>query len=419
MPVPDFTPRWLFIDMNSYFASAEQHMRPELRGRPVGIIPIASDTSCVIAASIDAKRLGVRTGTRVPEARRLCPGIALVKARPHKYVELHHEIARCIDTCLPIHKAYSVDEWAVRLQGTERDPDRALGFAKRIKAAIRAGLSEFVPCSIGIAPTRLLAKIACELKKPDGITAIGPGDMPGALAHRTIEDLCGIGDGLAPKLRALGIDTPRALWDLTREDALHIWGSVEGERWWNAFHGVDEPEIPTRKRSVSHANVLAPEFRTEAGARKMMLRLTHRLCVRLREAERATECVRISVTGKSHEEAFARKARVPATQSTVTLIRAVYELWDPRAIRFRPLKITVMFTDLVPPEHATGSLFANLNKDLNTSLDTENRLSDAIGRINQRWGITAAYFGSIHGNTDPMDDKIAFGRVPSALLKDV
>lgn len=411
MPKADFTPRWIFIDMNSFFASAEQHLRPELRGCPVGVIPVASETSCVIAASIDAKRLGVRTGTRVPEARRLCPGITLVKARPATYVELHHEVARCIDTCLPIHRAYSIDEWAIRLRGAECDTDRALAFARDIKRSIREGVSEFVPCSIGIAPTRLLAKIACELQKPDGLTMIGPGDMPGRLAGLAIDDLCGVGDGVSAKLRMHGFDSTRALWEMSRADAVRVWGSVEGERWWNAFHGIDEPEIPTRKRSVSHANVLEPKFRSERGARQMMLRLTHRLCVRLREAEMAAGCVHISVRGKGQDEMFSRRAIFPDTQSTVTIMRTVHRLWDTEPIGFRPLKIGIVLADLVPIAHATGTLFANL--------EAENRLSVAIDRINTRWGLTGAYFGSIHACTDPMDDKIAFGRVPSAALRNV
>src|SRR5271154_2905282 len=101
---------WLFIDMNSYFASVEQHLRPELRGRAVAVIPVESEHTCVIAASYDAKIHGVKTGTRVSDARRLCPGITIVKARPDIYVQVHHAILRSVDKCAPIHKVYSIDE---------------------------------------------------------------------------------------------------------------------------------------------------------------------------------------------------------------------------------------------------------------------------------------------------------------------
>ena len=80
-PRPQPRIRWLFLDLNSYFASVEQELRPELRDRPIAVVPVMADTTCAIAASYEAKAFGVRTGTQVGEAKRLCPGIALVEAR--------------------------------------------------------------------------------------------------------------------------------------------------------------------------------------------------------------------------------------------------------------------------------------------------------------------------------------------------
>ena len=105
--------------MNSYFASVEQFLRPELRGRPVAVVPVETDSTCVIAASLDAKRFGVRVGTGVREARRMCPGINLVKARPSTYVEVHHRLLESVDRCVEVHRVYSIDEWTVRLRGRE------------------------------------------------------------------------------------------------------------------------------------------------------------------------------------------------------------------------------------------------------------------------------------------------------------
>ena len=82
--------RWLFLDLNSYFASVEQELRPELRDRPVAVVPLLADTTCCIAASYEAKAFGVRTGTQVGEAKRLCPGIELIEARHELYVDYHH-----------------------------------------------------------------------------------------------------------------------------------------------------------------------------------------------------------------------------------------------------------------------------------------------------------------------------------------
>src|ERR1700744_4204923 len=94
--------RWLFLDLNSYFASVEQELRPELRGRPMAVVPLVADTTCCIAASYEAKAYGVRTGTQVGEAKRLCPGIVLVEARHEVYVEYHNRIVEAVQRCVPV-----------------------------------------------------------------------------------------------------------------------------------------------------------------------------------------------------------------------------------------------------------------------------------------------------------------------------
>ncbi len=104
--------RWLFLDLNSYFASVVQQERPELHGKPVIVTPVDSDRTCAIAASYEAKAFGIRTGTPVREARRLCPHLRTVNARHDFYVEYHHRIAGEIKRHLHVTKAHSVDDVA-------------------------------------------------------------------------------------------------------------------------------------------------------------------------------------------------------------------------------------------------------------------------------------------------------------------
>ena len=102
--------RALYVDFNSYFASAEQQLDPQLRGRPVGVLPVLAETTCCIAASHEAKRCGVKTGTLVAEARKLCPDIRFVEARPAVYVDLHHRLVEAIESCLHVERVMSIDE---------------------------------------------------------------------------------------------------------------------------------------------------------------------------------------------------------------------------------------------------------------------------------------------------------------------
>src|ERR1700753_999773 len=100
--------KWLFLDLNSYFASVEQELRPELRNRPVAVVPVMADTTCCIAASYEAKAFVVKTGTQVGEAKRMCPGIELVEARHELYVEYHNKIVKAVEHCVPVAAVMSI-----------------------------------------------------------------------------------------------------------------------------------------------------------------------------------------------------------------------------------------------------------------------------------------------------------------------
>ena len=154
--------RWLFLDMNSFFASCEQQENPALRGQPVAVLPMMADTTCAIAASYEAKAFGIKTGTMVREAKQLCPALRLVQARPKLYVEYHHRILEAIETRIPIEDILSIDEVACRLDRVQREPEAARKLALAVKAAIREQVGACLTSSIGIASNKLLAKLAFE-----------------------------------------------------------------------------------------------------------------------------------------------------------------------------------------------------------------------------------------------------------------
>ena len=117
--------RALYVDFNSYFASVEQQLQPQLRGRPVGVLPVVAETTCCIAASYEAKAFGVRTGTRVADAKRLCPDIVLVLADHAKYVRVHQQAVAVVDRLAPVRQVMSIDEMECELTGRWRERDRS------------------------------------------------------------------------------------------------------------------------------------------------------------------------------------------------------------------------------------------------------------------------------------------------------
>lgn len=204
--------RSLHVDFNAYFASVEQELRPELRGRPVGVLPVLAETTCCIAASYEARACGVKTGTPVYEARQRCPGIVFVEARPPLYVEMHHRLVAAVESCTPVGRVLSIDEMSCPLTGSERNADKALALAYRIKATIAAQVGAHLRCSVGIAPNTFLAKIASNMQKPDGCTVIEAADLPQALYRLNLRDIHGIGRALESRLRRYGIDTVKRLY---------------------------------------------------------------------------------------------------------------------------------------------------------------------------------------------------------------
>lgn len=395
---------WMMTDMNSYFASVEQYLCPELRNHPVAVVPMLSDGTSVIAASQQAKQCGVRVGTGVRDAKRLCPGIRLVPARPKIYVQIHRRILQSVDKCAEVDKVYSIDEWTIRLQGASRQPEQARQLALHIKDQLREDFGPWLTCSIGIAGSRLLAKLASNLQKPDGLVILPVSEMPQRMEHLSLQDLCGIGEGMLGRLNKHGIMTVRQLWETTKSQANHIWGSVSGGRWWDGFHGVDEPEIPTKRSSMTHGKVLDPKFRSEEGAHGILLRLVCKLAYRLREAGYFAQTMRMSIRDV-RGSGFSGDIALPGANDTPTLLQQFESLWARRKRLTAPIiKVDVTVGGLVLTSQLSKNLFGDVEK-----LD---RVSQTIDKINNRLGSTTVYFGPIHHYRQPMENKIAFGRIP-------
>ncbi len=275
------TLRCLFVDFNSYFASVEQQDEPRLRGRPVGVVPVLAPTTCCIAASIEAKQHGVRTGIAVWEALKKCPDIMLVEARPARYVELHHQLMNAIQDCIPHDKPASIDEVPCWLIGRERKRGNAEDIARAIKRRITDEF-EWIRCYIGIAPNKFLAKTASDMQKPDGLTVIEQDDLPHALHDLELRGLCGIGPSMERRLLAAGITNVPKLCGAPREYLRAAWGSVEGERFWLQLRGFDVPERKTTRGSIGHSHVLGPELRNFAGMRSVLFKMLAKAAMRMR-----------------------------------------------------------------------------------------------------------------------------------------
>lgn len=398
----------LFLDLNSFFASVEQQLQPHLRGRPIGIIPNDCNSTCCIAASYEAKHFGIKTGCGVREAHEKCPGITLVLARPDEYIKAHHKILEAVDTVYPVQGVYSIDEMSFKLTGPDRDIDRARQLAMQMKRAIRDIAGEYLRCSIGIAPNRMLAKTASNMMKPDGLVVIERKDIPERLHALDITDFPGIADGIRNRLHRYGIHTTEQLCRASKPTLKRAWGGVLGEIWYHWLKG-DEPHIATTKRrNCGHQHVLAPELREAEKARSVAIRLLHKAAARMRYE--GFWCTKLTLNIKPIEApSWVAYVNLEPCQDTVRLLHHLDQLWKPQPHAFI-FCVGVTLGGLVKNSQIEQPLFEQDRKHTN--------LAHTMDQINRKHGHASIYYGAMHAAKDSAPRRIPFTTIPDLDLPD-
>ncbi|WP_157215819.1 Y-family DNA polymerase [Flavisphingomonas formosensis] len=413
--------RWLFLDLNSYFASVEQQLNPALRGRPIIVAPVHSDTTVAIAASYEAKAFAIGTGTPVWEAKQRCRDLIVVDAQHHRYVEFHHAILDEIWKHIPVTRVCSIDEVACRLLDNENEPDQARALALRIKRGIAENVGICLTSSIGIAPNRLLAKLASDMQKPDGLVILTAAELPQRLFDQPLRAIAGIGAKMERRLARRGILDIEGYCARRPRDAGEAWGGINGDRLWYLLHGYELPDKPTQHRTIGHSHVLSPKQRGPEGARLTARRLAMKAASRLRREGYSTRLMVLHARFEADKTNWRTAVKLAATQDSFAVLRALEEAW-PRLVvaacakngGFRLRMVGITLANIAPLEAEQGTLFAHLDPD--TPLAREARrlsLSKAMDRINGRFGRNAVTLGPLTGGRlDRVGSKIAFGRIP-------
>ena len=396
--------RYLFVDFNSYFASVEQQTRPELRGKPVAVVPMMAETTSCLAASYEAKRFGVKTGTLVREAKALCPGLILVEAQHKLYIEFHHKLFQAVDSCIPVHRVLSVDEMACELTGSQQQRDKAVSIATQIKETIAQTVGTELRSSIGIAPNLFLSKTASDMQKPNGLVVIEEKDLPHCLYRLELEDLTGIGRNMKKRLLQNGITTVKELCSSDKTRLRKVWGGIEGERMYAKLRGETVYDSPTHKSTVGHSHVLPPSLRTNEKAFAVLNRLLQKAAMRLRNYGYTAGGLYAGVRYLNGAK-WRNEMTFDFTQDTIQLLNALTTMWERKPhIPSRPLKVSVTLFRLNETKNVTLSLF-------NFSKSTP-EFNAAMDKLNLRYGKNTVYFGGAHSALESAPMRIAFNHVP-------
>ena len=270
------------VDMNAFFASVEQRDRPELRGRPVGVTNGVQGT-CLITCSYEARALGVHTGMRLKQARRLCPDLIQCPARPARYAAVSTAIMEAMERITPVMEVFSVDEAFLDLtpvQHLYRESPEALG--ARIKRAVSAVCG--LPCSVGISGDKSTAKFAAERIKPDGLTVIPPWQARERLAEAPVTELCGIAGGIGRFLAERGVHTCGDMARLPVGELGRRFG-MPGRRLWLMAQGLDPTPVQTLvpdPGSLGHGKVMPPDTRERSVMLVYLSHMSEKVAARLR-----------------------------------------------------------------------------------------------------------------------------------------
>ncbi len=277
-PLNPAEPEVMHVDLNACFAMTEQQANPFLRGRPVGVTNrIGSDYATIIAPSYEAKRLGVRCGTSVGQAKQLAPGIVILETDPPKYRYVHSVIKRLFEEMAPRVTMKSIDEGVLDFRGTSQwrqgRPLSDVGY--ELKNRIKQELGEWMTINVGIAPNWFLAKLAASLHKPDGLDVIDHTTVEGIYLYSQLTDLNGINHRWRARLAAQGITNPYEFLH-TPETVLtkQVFKSINGRHWYYRLRGYEVDNVAQGMHNVGKQYVL--HHRTDNA--KELGQILHKLC---------------------------------------------------------------------------------------------------------------------------------------------
>lgn len=271
----------MYVDMNSFFASCEQQHRPELRGKPVGVCAGSKSYAVVIAPSVEAKRLGVKTGMRLNEIRQFCPQIIAVEARPVLYRKIHIAFMEVLRKYCGDVIAKSIDEASLNLTSYKLVYKDLIALGRQIKADMLQAVGEYVTCSIGIAPNTFLAKLASDVQKPNGLVQFTAENLDGYLAQMELTDLPGIARRNERRLRMIGINNPLQMRHTSPALLRKAFGGVTGDYWYHRLNFGEVDMYTNDYRAMSATRTIAPEYRTPDRLMALLVSLCTKLEQRL------------------------------------------------------------------------------------------------------------------------------------------
>ncbi len=371
----------LHIDFNSYFATIEQQANPRLRDKPIGVTGGDRLERTVLgAASVEAKKLGIKTGMSLQETKRVCPNLILVRGDSDKYLSTTKRFLNILKDYSPILEVFSIDEAFLELRPA--DQPQVIKIAEEIKQRIRSEIGEWVRCSIGISYNKMLSKLAGSLYKPDGLVLIADSEAARFILDRVkLDEVCGIGPGIKKRLNNLGVFDFKTLRQIPKQHLLASFKSY-GEVLYRFARGEDyNPVVPFFKKeeikSAGHRHTFYKDTADTEQIKQVLLKISELIARRLRAKNLTGKT--ISFWYRSADfSGNGKQATINSTDNGLELFNAAWkifwQIWDRKKIRMVGASVT--------------NLRSNKPSNLSFLPEEQHRqvISAVLDKINDRYG---------------------------------
>lgn len=399
------SPAIMHIDLNSCFATVEQQSHPHLRGKPIVIAAYPTSGGCILAPSIEAKKLGIKTGMRVREGKEIYPDLIIRTADTILIRDVHKKFRKiCLDYS-PDVVPKSIDEVVINFSETPALNRGLVSIGLEIKKRFREEIGEWISCNVGISTNRFLAKTAASLHKPDGLDVIDYKNLKKVYEKLTLTDLHGINTRFEYRLNQVGIFTPidflRASDNVLRKI---VFKSIIGHYWYLRLRGFEVDDFKSEQKSFGQDYALAKKTNDPDELKKIIMRLCEKMGRRLRESENCASGFHLGLFyndwtywHKGHKfkdysyttaELFSKIVAILVQQPKIKIVA----------------KVAIYCFDLQPFSNVTLNLFE-------TNIEKKRSLSRALDKINDRYGEYVIYPGLMMDMKNTILDRIAFGKI--------
>jgi len=403
LPFNPKPPTILHIDLNSCFATIEQQANPKLRGKPIAVAAYTTGAGCIVAPSIEAKRLGIKVGMRVKDGKMLCRNLIVLPPDPNKYRNVHVSLKKVLSDYTDIITPKSIDEFVLDLEGSPSFPKGMVKIGAEIKKRIKDEIGEWLTVSIGIAPNRFLAKLAAGLHKPDGLDVIDNNNYLDIYSKLTLMDLHGIKSRNTVRLNNMEIFTVMDFFDASVPILKAAFESILGYYWYLRLKGWEIDDVVFGRHSYGNSYALPKALVTPEELAPILRKLVEKTGMRLRQAGYKARGVHLAIVYRD----FSYWHKGVTLQEHIFDSRDIYKvvfrllLQSPYRKTVRELAESVF--ELRKSENSQLSLFEDITR--------KEKLVKAVDEVNARWGNFVITPASMLGTENVVIDRIAFGGI--------